>query len=108
MLWTVIFTLMALVTARVLRRHTKPSSVKLATYESGLVTKGETWVRFKVSYYTYALAFVLFDLETIFLYPWAAAFRRLGGYAFVEAIIFVAVLLLGLAYAWREGALEWM
>lgn len=107
MLWTLVFTLMALVTARVLRRHTRPSSVKLATYESGLVTKGETWVRFKVGYYTFALAFVLFDLETIFLYPWAAAFRHLGGYAFVEAIIFVAVLLLGLAYAWREGALEW-
>lgn len=106
MFWSVAFTLVALVLARLLRRS-RPNPVKLATYESGLVTRGETWVRFKISYYLYALAFVIFDLETLFLYPWAVAFRRLGGFALLEAALFVVTLLLGLGYAWKEGALEW-
>lgn len=106
MVWAVLFTLSALAAARLLRRN-RPNPVKLATYESGLKTRGETWVRFRVGYYLYALAFVIFDLETVFLYPWAVAFRRLGGFALWEASLFVVTLLLGLGYAWREGALEW-
>ncbi|MGE5553911.1 MAG: NADH-quinone oxidoreductase subunit A [Betaproteobacteria bacterium] len=105
-LWTAVFALLAVVMARLLRPN-RPSPVKLATYESGLLTKGETWVRFKIGYYQYALAFVIFDLETLFLYPWAVAFRSLGGFAAWEALLFVVTLLLGLGYAWREGALEW-
>jgi NADH-quinone oxidoreductase subunit A len=106
MFWTIFFMLVALLMARLLRRD-RPNPVKLSTYESGLLTRGETWVRFKTSYYLYALAFVIFDLEALFLYPWAVAFRRLGGFAAWEALLFVVTLLLGLGYAWREGALEW-
>lgn len=106
MFWTIAFALIALLMARLLRRD-RPNPVKLAAYESGLLSRGETWVRFKTSYYLYALAFVIFDLEALFLYPWAVAFRRLGGFAAWEVLLFVVTLLLGLGYAWREGALEW-
>lgn len=106
MLWTVVFTVSALVMARLLRPK-NPNPVKLSTYESGLLSRGQTWVRFKTSYYLYALAFVIFDLEALFLYPWAVSFRRLGGFAAWEALLFLVTLFLGLGYAWREGALEW-
>lgn len=84
---------------------------KLTTYECGLDTQGDTWVQFKVSYFMYALVFVAFDVETVFLYPWAMRFKSLltqGTFAFVEMFIFIAILLIGFAYAWKEGALEWM
>jgi NADH:ubiquinone oxidoreductase subunit 3 (subunit A) len=71
-------------------------------------THGETWVQFKAQYYTFALAFVVFDVEAVFLLPWAVAYNALGLYAVVEAIIFILILLGGLFYLWRRGALEWM
>lgn len=82
--------------------------VKLDTYECGLETQGETWVQFKISYFMYALVFLAFDVETIFLYPWAVQFRALGLFAMIEMFIFIAILLIGFWYAWKEGALEWM
>lgn len=85
-----------------------PTPVKLLTYECGLDTQGETWVQFKVSYFMYALIFVVFDVETIFLIPWAMKFQSLGLFAIVEMLIFIAILLIGYLYAWKEGALEWM
>ena len=63
--------------------------------------------RFNIRYYMFALVFVIFDVETVFLYPWAVAFNRLGLLAFIEALIFIAILVIALAYAWRKGALEW-
>ncbi len=89
-------------------RPKRPSPEKLSTYECGLETQGPTWVQFKISYFLYALIFVVFDVETIFLYPWAVKFQALGLFAFVEMIIFIAILVIGLWYAWKEGALEWM
>ncbi|HAN46574.1 MAG TPA: NAD(P)H-quinone oxidoreductase subunit 3 [Cyanobacteria bacterium UBA8156] len=77
------------------------------SYESGCEPKGNAWIQFNIRYYMFALVFVIFDVETVFLYPWAVAFNRLGVFAFVEAIIFVFILVLGLVYAWRKGALEW-
>ncbi|MDX1976134.1 MAG: NADH-quinone oxidoreductase subunit A [Pseudanabaenaceae cyanobacterium bins.68] len=77
------------------------------SYESGCEPKGEAWIQFNIRYYMFALVFVVFDVETVFLYPWAVAFNQLGLLAFVEAIIFIAILVLGLVYAWRKGALEW-
>ena len=71
-------------------------------------TVGETWIQFKVQYYVYALVFLVFDVETVFLYPWAMAYNNLSMYAVVEAIIFILILLGGLLYAWRKGALEWL
>ena len=89
-------------------RPKKPNPVKASIYECGLETTGETWVQFKAQYYIYALVFVIFDVEAVFLYPWAVAYNKLGWYALVEMVIFLAILVLGLAYAWRKGALRWM
>lgn len=91
-----------------LLRPKRPDPVKSSTYECGLETIGPTWVQFKAQYYLYALVFVVFDVETVFLYPWAVAYNRLGLFALVEALIFVGILVFGLAYAWRKGALRWM
>ncbi len=85
----------------------KPNHIKLDTYECGIETVGETWVQFKVQYYIYALVFLIFDVEIVFLFPWAVAFDKLAFFAVVEGVIFIAILAAGLVYAWRQGALEW-
>lgn len=77
------------------------------TYESGMEPIGGAWIQFNIRYYMFALVFVIFDVETVFLYPWAVAFSQLGLLAFVEALIFIGILVIGLVYAWRKGALEW-
>jgi|SRR5947209_6022049 NADH-quinone oxidoreductase subunit A len=101
-----IFPLMPLIGARLLQpKRANPS--KLETYECGIETVGEAWVQFKVQYYLYALVFLIFDVETVFLFPWAVAYNQLGMFAFVEMLIFIALLALALVYAWRKGALEW-
>jgi NADH:ubiquinone oxidoreductase subunit 3 (subunit A) len=86
----------------------KPDKIKNSIYECGMETVGETWIQFKAQYYVYALVFLVFDIETVFLYPWAMAYNQLSLYAVVEAIIFILILLGGLFYAWRKGALEWI
>lgn len=93
--------------AWLLRPH-RPGQIKKSTYECGLETVGETWVQYKVQYYLYALVFVIFDVETMFLYPWAVAYNQLPLFALVEMTIFIAILAVGLVYAWRKGALEWV
>ena len=77
------------------------------TYESGMEPIGGAWIQFNIRYYMFALVFVIFDVETVFLYPWAVAFHKLGLLAFIEALIFISILIVALAYAWRKGALEW-
>jgi len=77
------------------------------TYESGVETIGTSWIRFNVSFYLYALLFVIFDIETVFLYPWAVSFKQLGIFGFFEMVIFIVILLVGLAYAWKKEALKW-
>jgi len=77
------------------------------TYESGMEPIGEAWIQFNIRYYMFALVFVIFDVETVFLYPWAVAFHRLGLLEFIEVLIFISILVVALAYAWRKGALEW-
>ena len=89
-------------------RPKRPHPVKSSTYECGLETRGPTWVRFRAQYYLYALVFVVFDVEVAFLYPWAVAYNQLKLFALVEMFIFVGILVVGLAYAWKKGALEWM
>ncbi len=88
-------------------RPKKPNPIKNSTYECGMETIGDTWVQFKAQYYLYALIFVVFDVEVVFLFPWAVAYNKLGLYALVEMALFIAILLGGLLYAWRKGALEW-
>jgi len=85
----------------------KPNPIKNDTYECGIQTFGDTWVQFKAQYYLFALIFVVFDVEVVFLFPWAVAYRQLGFYAVVEAILFILILVGGLLYAWRKGALDW-
>ena len=85
----------------------KPNPIKNATYECGLQTIGPTWIQFNFRYYLFALIFVIFDVETVFLYPWAVAYRQLDWFTMVEVLIFVAILVVGLAYAWKKRALEW-
>lgn len=86
----------------------KPHKEKLTTYECGNETIGRAWVGFKSNYFLYALVFTAFDVESVFLYPWALTFQKLGTFAFVEMFVFLVILLVGFWYAWKEGALDWM
>lgn len=88
------------------RRHPYPE--KLSTYECGVPPVGDTRIPFAVRYYIFALLFVIFDVEAVFLYPWALVFNSVGVQGFVEVVIFIAVLAFGLIYAWGKGALEWV
>lgn len=96
----------ALTVGRLLRPN-QPYAAKQGTYESGNVPFGDSRIRFNVKYYIFALMFVVFDVETIFLYPWAVAYDALGWFALVEMLIFIVMLLIGLIYAWKKRVLEW-
>lgn len=85
----------------------KATAIKNDTYECGLETTGDSWIQFRVQYYLYALIFVIFDVEVIFLLPWAVSYGVLGWFALVQMFVFIGLLLVGLVYAWRKGALEW-
>jgi NADH-quinone oxidoreductase subunit A len=85
----------------------RPNPVKLEPYESGIPTIGPTHVQFPIRYYLYALMFVIFDVEVIYLFPWALVYDQLGLFAAIEMAIFIALLVVGLAYAWRKRAFEW-
>nr|YP_009109457.1 NADH dehydrogenase subunit 3 [Sanionia uncinata]AIW52145.1 NADH dehydrogenase subunit 3 [Sanionia uncinata] len=80
---------------------------KLTSYESGIEPMGDAWIQFQIRYYMFALVFVIFDIETVFLYPWAMSFNELGLSAFIEVSVFLSISIIGLVYAWRKGALEW-
>jgi NADH-quinone oxidoreductase subunit A len=86
----------------------KRSLAKSDIYECGVRTTGETWIRFKIQYYIYALMFVVFDIETVFLYPWAVSYGGLGVFALIEMVIFLVILAVGLVYAWGKGVLRWV
>jgi NADH-quinone oxidoreductase subunit A len=101
-----VFPLAPIVINRVLAPH-RPTPQKVQTYECGVETVGDTWVQFKVQYYLVALVFLIFDIEMVLLFPWAVAYNELGWFAFIAGAIFIVLLLEGLAYAWRKGALEW-
>ena len=85
----------------------KPNPLKSQTYECGIETVGDTWVQFRVQYYIFALIFLIFDAELVFLFPWAVAFDQLALFAVLEGVLFILILVAGLIYAWRKGALEW-
>ena len=111
LLIVVIITAIVLVTAALLiARLVSPRSYnpqKEEAYECGIPTRGESWMQFKVGYYLFAILFLMFDVETVFLFPWAAVVQDLGVVGLVSVLFFLLVLVLGLAYAWRKGALEW-
>ena len=94
--------------SRVRIRPAPPAdSVKSDTYECGMQTIGGRWNRFNFRYYPYALLFVVFDVEVIFLYPWAVRFNQLPLFALIEMVVFIGILMVGWAYAWRKQHLEW-
>lgn len=101
-----IFPIAALIIPRILAPK-KPSPLKSQTYECGIETVGDTWVQFKAQYYNFALVFLVFDVEIVFLFPWAVAFNQLPLYGVIVGILFIEVLVIGLIYAWRKGILEW-
>ena len=90
------------------RRPNRPGPVKNDTYECGVETVGSSWIQFNFRYYYFALLFVIFDVEAVFLLPWAIYYRQLGLFGLVEMGVFLMVLVVGFAYAWRKGALEWV
>ncbi len=88
--------------------HKSDNPAKREPYESGVKTIGPTWVRFKIGYYLFALVFLIFDVEIVFLVPWSVVFKKMGGVALVDIIIFLAILGLGLIYALKKRALKWV
>jgi len=80
---------------------------KMEAYECGIPTRGKSWMQFRVGYYLFAILFLMFDVETVFLFPWAVIARDLGTDGLISIVFFFVILILGLAYAWRKGALEW-
>ena len=111
LLVVVILTAIALVAVALgIARAISPRSYnpqKGEAYECGIPTRGQSWMQFKVGYYLFAILFLMFDVETVFLFPWAAVVQDLGVYGLVRIFFFIVVLILGLAYAWKKGALEW-
>jgi len=102
----VLFAAVTLIAAQLLRPRVAYDR-KLSTYECGIPPTGGTEVNLNVRFYVFALLFVIFDVETLFVYPWAVTARELGPLALAEMGIFLAILFLGLAYAWSKGALQW-
>lgn len=102
----ILLPVVALLLGRALRPH-KPTEPKGSTYESGNEPVGEGQVRFNIRYYMFALMFVIFDVETVFLYPWAVAYNKLGLFVLIEMVIFAGMLLIGLLYAWKKRVLKW-
>lgn len=86
----------------------KPNPIKQSTYECGIETVGESWVQFKAQYYIFALVFLLFDVETVFLFPWALSLNQMPLFVVLEGMLFLGILVAGLVYAWRKGMLEWV
>jgi NADH-quinone oxidoreductase subunit A len=84
------------------------NSAKGQPYECGIPTSGTSWIQFNVGYYLFALIFLVFDVELIFMYPWAVVVKQVGIMALVEIVIFMFILFMGLLYAWKKGALKWM
>ncbi len=88
-------------------RPNKPNPIKLSTYESGEEPIGSPWVKFNSRFYIIALAFIIFDVEVVLLFPWAVVFKDLGWFAFWGMVVFVIILTLGLVYDWAKGYLDW-
>jgi NADH-quinone oxidoreductase subunit A len=89
-------------------RPSRFSEEKLTTYECGENPVGSAWIQFNIRFYVFALIFIIFDVEAVFLLPWAVVFRELGVLAYVEGLVFIAILVVALAYVWSKGDLEWV
>ncbi len=103
---SVLFIFFTLIFSRIIHPR-KPSAAKSATYECGEIPAGDSWVKFNIHFYVIALIFIIFEVEILVLFPWAVVFKELGMTAFVEMVVFVGILTLGLAYLWKKGDLDW-
>jgi NADH-quinone oxidoreductase subunit A len=103
-----IFLAITLVLSRLLQSKGKPGLDKYISYECGEIPEGSAWIRFNIRFYVLALIFIIFDVEIVFLLPWAVVFTKLGAFAFIEGIVFIGILAVGLAYVWKKGDLEWV
>ena len=97
-----------LVLSRLIRAKGVPGADKYIPYECGEVPEGSAWIRFNIRFYVVALIFIIFDVEIIFLLPWAVVFKKLGAFAFLEGLVFIGILIVGLAYVWKKDDLEWV
>jgi NADH-quinone oxidoreductase subunit A len=102
----VAFGIAPLIIGKWLRPH-RPYREKLIAYESGVQPFSDARIPFPMRYYVITMLFVIFDIEAVYLYPWAVVFKDIGLYALIEMALFIIVLLIGYVYAWRKGALEW-
>ncbi|NJD76688.1 MAG: NADH-quinone oxidoreductase subunit A [Candidatus Methanoperedens sp.] len=100
------FVAIALFMSRMIRPSNK-TKVKLSTYECAEIPVGDARIHFNIQYYMIVIVFLIFDVEVLFLYPWAVQFKNLGPIGFIEMVVFIEILIIGLAYAWRKEALEW-
>lgn len=101
-----VFAAAAMIMSRIFQPR-KQSPIKTDTYECGIETEGTSWISFKSSYFVYALVYLIFEVEVVFLYPWAVEFNMLGLFAIFEMLIFFSLLIAGFAFAWKEGAFKW-
>jgi NADH-quinone oxidoreductase subunit A len=109
--WVVLFTAIFLVVAglsvALLLAPRSNNKQKREAYECGIPTRGTSWMQFRVGYYLFAILYLMFDVETVFLFPWAVVVKQLGTSGLVSILFFLLILALGLAYAWKKGALKW-
>ena len=103
-----IFLSITLFLSRLIQAKGKMGVDKYIPYECGELPEGSAWIRFNVRFYVLALIFIIFDVEIVFLLPWAVVFKKLGTFAYIEGFIFIAILVVGLAYVWKKGDLEWV
>ena len=103
----IIFVAISLFMSRMVR-PSKKTKEKLSTYECAETPVGDARIHFNIQYYLIVIVFLIFDVEILFLYPWAVQLKKLGGLGFFEMVIFIEILIIGLAYAWRKEALEWI
>ncbi len=94
--------------SRLIQPKGTPGPDKYIPYECGEIPEGSAWIQFNIRFYVFALIFIIFDVEIICLLPWAVVFRKLGILAFIEGLVFIGILAVGLAYVWKKGDLEWI
>lgn len=105
-IFAAIFVIVTLFVAKIVRPN-RPTFEKLKIYECGENPEGSPWVKFNIRFYVVALIFLIFDVEVVLLFPWALAYKEMGFYGYLIGIIFLLLLVLGMAYEWRKGDLEW-
>ena len=107
LLLAVIFVFIGLLVSRIISPH-NPTKEKRITYECGEDVLGPSWIKFNIRFYVIALIFVVFDVEVVFLFPWAVVFQNMGMFAFIEMLVFLVILAVGFVFVWARGDLEWV